>query len=67
LVDSGEAISLELAEDFKKGEIHPASNLDKSYLIVALTDHSEQFENLSNELLVSVMAGHIDFETVSVT
>ena len=66
LIDSGEAISLQLAEDFKSGELKPASNLDKNYLIIALTDHSEQFENLSNELLCTVMTGQIDFETVSV-
>lgn len=66
LIDSGEAISLQLAEDFKLGNLKFASNLDKSYLIVALTDHSDQFENLSNELLCTVMTGQIDFETVSV-
>jgi glutamate racemase len=66
LIDSGEAISLQLAADFKNGTVMPGSNLDKNYLIVALTDHSEQFENLSNELLCTVMTGQIDFETVSV-
>ncbi len=66
LVDSGEAIALQLAEDFKSGRLKPASNLDKTTLVVALTDQSEQFENLSNELLCTVMSGQIDFETVSV-
>lgn len=66
LVDSGEAISELLAQDFKTGLLKPANNLDKSTLVVALTDASEQFENLSNELLCTVMTGHIDFETVSV-
>ena len=66
LIDSGEAICLQLAEDFKAARVLPASDSEKSYLIVALTDHSEQFENLSNELLCTVMTGQIDFETVSV-
>ncbi|MCC2680398.1 MAG: hypothetical protein K0R29_2974 [Pseudobdellovibrio sp.] len=66
LIDSGEAISQELAADFDRDHVKMATNVDKSYLVVALTDHSEQFENLSNELLCTVMTGQIDFETVSV-
>lgn len=66
LIDSGEAIALELADDFNRDHVKIASNPEKNYLIVALTDHSEQFENLSNELLCTVMTGQIDFETVSV-
>ncbi|MGZ3691641.1 MAG: glutamate racemase [Pseudobdellovibrio sp.] len=67
LIDSGEAIALLLESDFKAGRLKPASNLDKSSLIVALTDYSEQFENHANELLCTVMSGQIDFETVSVS
>lgn len=78
LIDSGEAISLQLVEDFKSKVLLPADESNVSttgsgalaqapnYLIIALTDHSEQFENLSNELLCTVMTGHIEFETVSV-
>jgi glutamate racemase len=66
LVDSGEAIALQLLADFKNQSIQPASPNETHYLKIALTDFSEQFENLSNELLCTVMTGQIDFETVSV-
>lgn len=66
LVDSGEAISLELTEDFKDKKILPASSDHSSKLTIALTDASDHFENLSNELLCSVMSSEIVFETVSV-
>ena len=65
LVDSGEAISRQLTDDFnnlvlKKSEPHP------NFLTIALTDASEQFETLSHELLCSVMSTQIHFETVTV-
>ena len=66
LIDSGEAIALQLAADFKNESIKPADANEPHYLKIALTDFSEQFENLSNELLCTVMTGQIDFETVSV-
>lgn len=66
LVDSGEAICLLLKKDFIDGRIHIADPLQNSKITVALTDDSEQFENLSNELLCTVMSGHIEFETASV-
>ena len=66
LIDSGEAISLELLEDFKNQSLLPAETSSSKFLIIALTDYSEQFENLSNELLCTVINGNINFETVSV-
>ncbi len=66
LVDSGEAIATQLSNDFIIQNLKHASNLDQSYVKIALTDFSEQFENLSNELMCSVMSGKIEFETVSV-
>ncbi|MEK6627288.1 MAG: glutamate racemase [Bdellovibrionota bacterium] len=65
LVDSGEAISQLLADDFKNGVLNP-SEIPQSSLTIALTDASLQFETLSNELLCSVMSKQIHFETVSV-
>ena len=66
LVDSGKAISKELAQDFNDGLLKKAVNSTSS-IQVCLTDASEHFENLSNELLCSVMNNQIHFETVSVT
>lgn len=66
LVDSGEAISQQLSEDFKNGVLAPSELSNKSSLTIALTDASLQFETLSNELLCSVMNTQIHFETVSV-
>ena len=65
LVDSGEAISKLLQVDFEGG-ILKKSEPGHSSINVSLTDASEQFETLSNELLCSVMNSHIRFETVSV-
>ena len=65
LIDSGEAISHELAADFAKEHVLPNS-LEINKLTIALTDASEQFENLSNELLCTVTSRFIEFETVSV-
>lgn len=65
LVDSGEAISHQIASDFKNNLIKKA-NLEKNSITISLTDASEHFENLSNELLCSVMSSQIIFETVSV-
>ena len=59
-------MELVLSRDFDRDHVKMASNLEKNYLVVALTDHSEQFENLSNELLCTVMTGELNFETVSV-
>ncbi|MBY0555462.1 glutamate racemase [bacterium] len=65
LVDSGEAISKELTQDFD-GQLLKRAQQNKSFLTICLTDASEHFENLSNELLCSVMNTQIQFETVSV-
>lgn len=65
LVDSGEAVSQLLEKDFAKN-ILKRSEPNKSSIVVSLTDASEQFETLSNELLCSVMNTQIRFETVSV-
>lgn len=65
LVDSGEAISQQLAADFKLKILNKSDSF-KSSITVSLTDFSEQFETLSNELLCSVMSAQIRFETVSV-
>ena len=65
LVDSGEAISKLLQVDFEGG-ILKKSEPGHSSINVSLTDASEQFETLSNELLCSVMNSQIRFETVSV-
>lgn len=65
LVDSGEAISKMLKADFQSGLIKDAEP-GKSSIRVSLTDASEQFETLSNELLCSVMNSQIHFETVNV-
>ena len=66
LIDSGEAISRLLEKDLASGRIHKCAADQKSYLKIHLTDASEQFENLSNELLCTVTANFIEFETVSV-
>ncbi len=65
LVDSGEAISQQLALDFKMNLI-TRSEPNISSLTISLTDASEHFETLSNELLCAVMNTQIRFETVSV-
>ena len=65
LIDSGEAISRQLQSDFENETLLPTS-LDVNKLTVSLTDASEQFENLSNELLCTVTSRFIEFETVSV-
>jgi glutamate racemase len=65
LIDSGEAIAKQLQGDFENETLLPTS-LDNNKLTVSLTDASEQFENLSNELLCAVTSRFIEFETVSV-
>ena len=65
LVDSGEAISRVLQADFEAGALKKSAIIHSSINIL-LTDASEQFETLSNELLCSVMNSQIRFETVSV-
>jgi glutamate racemase len=77
LVDSGEAIALQLKMDLKNKVLMHNENSDPnsaahadqkspSQLTIALTDFSDHFENLSNELLCAVMNTTIHFETVSV-
>lgn len=66
LIDSGEAISQILWKDFAAGRLQKCAEDQKSYLKIHLTDASDQFENLSNELLCTVTANFIEFETVSV-
>lgn len=65
LIDSGEAISRQLTKDFAQKKLLP-SDSETNKLNISLTDYSEQFENLSNELLCSVTSRFIEFETVSV-
>lgn len=65
LIDSGEAISQQLAEDFKNAVLD-LSEPQTGSITIALTDASHQFETLSNELLCSVMRTEIRYETVSV-
>jgi len=70
LVDSSVAISEQLKEDFKNDVLsaaNPNPQLNNNFINIALTDFSEQFETLSNELLCAVMNKNIHFETVSVT
>lgn len=66
LVDSGEAVYQQMNEDFKNNTLKKSDSATSSISIL-LTDASEQFETLSNELLCSVMNTQIRFETVSVT
>lgn len=66
LVDSGEAISLQLAQDFENDSLKKSEPNMLSSLTICLTDASEHFETLSNELLCAVMSKQILFETVSV-
>jgi glutamate racemase len=65
LIDSGEAISIQLKSDFDSLQLHRSSG-DSNFLKICLTDSSEHFENLANELLCSVHSSSIQFETVSV-
>lgn len=66
LIDSGEAVGLLIENDFNQGVLQRAESPNGTTLTVALTDASEHFENLSNELLCTVTAGFIQFETVTV-
>lgn len=66
LVDSGEAVALQLREDFSKQKIKAHGGDQPPSLKVALTDQSEHFEALSIELLKSVSNVVLQFETVSV-
>ncbi len=65
LIDSGEAIALQIENDFISGKLKTNSNLNVS-ITIALTDSSEHFENLSSQLLSLVSDTNITFETVSV-
>lgn len=66
LIDSGEAIAKELSNDFKNSVLAQADPTDTPQLKVLLTDFSDHFENLANELLCAVLNTTIQFETVSV-
>lgn len=67
LIDSGEAVSLDINRDFINQKILPAqTNSEGAKITVALTDSGLQFENLSRELLSSVGVSNPEFETVSV-
>jgi glutamate racemase len=65
LIDSGEAVALQLSKDFSTKKIKINSSNEVT-LTIALTDSSEHFENLSSELLRPVSDTKISFETVSV-
>lgn len=69
LIDSGEAISEEMAQDFKtKKLVQNSGGLGK--ITIGLTDAGVQFESLSRQLLSQVVAPEriaaLQFETVSV-
>jgi glutamate racemase len=66
LVDSGEAIAKELSLDFQNSVLAQADPQKTVQLKVLLTDFSDHFENLANELLCAVLNTTIQFETVSV-
>jgi glutamate racemase len=66
LVDSGEAVALQLKADFDSGKLQPNAPEHPLVLKIALTDKSEYFEALSSELLQTVSTREISFETVSV-
>ncbi len=66
LIDSGEAVALEIEDDFKSNKLKPHASPNSSFLTIALTDKSEHFEALSQELLKSIPLAEISFETVSV-
>ncbi len=65
LIDSGEAIAELLTHDFYVERLKK-SKTDENSVRICLTDASEHFENLSNELLCSVMTKSLHFETVSI-
>lgn len=65
LVDSGEAIAQQLAEDMKKNRVHP-TNKTHDKLLICLTDAGAQFEKLALSLLSDFTDQKIVFETVSV-
>jgi glutamate racemase len=66
LVDSGEAVSLQLKQDFESQKLARNSLNHTQSLRISLTDKSEHFEALSTELLKLVSVSEIQFETVSV-
>lgn len=66
LVDSGEAVAVLLHQDFASQKIMGNAPSNDANLKIALTDKSEHFEALSAQLLASVSAISIQFETVSV-
>ncbi len=66
LVDSGEAVALQLEADFERGHLLRHEVENEQTLTVALTDKSEHFEALSSQLLENVTRAVISFETVSV-
>lgn len=67
LIDSGVAISLILADDFKQGKVKPTDQiLTSNPLLICLTDSGLQFETLSTQLLKDYTTSPISFETVSV-
>ncbi len=66
LVDSGEAVALQIAEDFDGQKILRHLPENQQTLKISLTDQSEHFEALSAALLQPVSKAEILFETVSV-
>ncbi len=65
LVDSGEAIAKQLAEDIKKERVH-ATDRSTDRLQICLTDSGAQFEKLALALVGDYTDQKIVFETVSV-
>lgn len=65
LVDSGEAIALEIVEDFTAERLKKSNTLEHK-LQICLTDADSQFENLALSLLSGYTEQKIVFETVSV-
>jgi glutamate racemase len=67
MVDSGEAVALQVEDDFNSAKLHRHQFAnEKPKITIALTDQSEHFEALSSELLRPVSNAEIHFETVSV-
>ncbi len=66
LIDSGDAISQLLADDFTSGKLLKNDSEKQTNLKVCLTDFGPQFESLATQLIQSVSDRTIQFETVSV-
>lgn len=66
LIDSGEAISLQLKNDFLDQKIAPSENKHEKSLTIYLTDSGQQFEKLSLQLLDGYTQNKIHFQQATV-